>query len=206
MTTAEDLLQKRRRLQALTEKGSAATQTIKSVGGTTKVSNIVLKKWTANNGNLKEVPQPAAKYTPSDRAELLKRLATFQEITDWTPKPDKVNEIEWAKRGWVCQGKERVRCTLCNKELLVKLNKRDVDGKEVAIVVSSDVEEALKDKYAELVVTAHQEDCLWRRRGCEGTVISACTWRFPANITRLSPPPLIDECPRELRDTPAALR
>ncbi|CRK38307.1 hypothetical protein BN1723_018676, partial [Verticillium longisporum] len=42
---------------------------------------------------------PASKYAPNDRAELLKRLATFQEITDWTPKPDLVNEIEWAKRG-----------------------------------------------------------------------------------------------------------
>lgn len=168
MSVAEDLLLKRRRLQALTEKGVASTQTIKSIGGSTKVSNVVLKKWTSSSGNLKEAAQPAAKYSPSDRSELLKRLATFQEITDWTPKPDKVNEIEWAKRGWICQGKERVRCTLCNKELLVKLNKREVDGKEVPVVVASDVEEALKDKYAELVVTAHQEDCLWRRRGCEG--------------------------------------
>ena len=172
MAVAEDLLLKRRRLQALTEKGAASTQTIKSIGGSTKVSNVVLKKWNASSGNSKEAAQPAAKYSPSDRSELLKRLATFQEITDWTPKPDKVNEIEWAKRGWVCQGKERVRCTLCNKELLVKPNKREVDGKEVPVVVASDIEEALIDKYAELIVAAHQEECLWRRRGCEGKTLT----------------------------------
>lgn len=28
--------------------------------------------------------------------------------------------------------------------------------------------EALVDKYAEMIVTSHQEDCLWRKRGCEG--------------------------------------
>ena len=30
------------------------------------------------------------------------------------------------------------------------------------------LEEALVDKYVELMVTSHQEDCLWRRRGCDG--------------------------------------
>lgn len=31
-----------------------------------------------------------------------------------------------------------------------------------------DVEEQLVDKYAELILTAHAEDCLWRVRGCDG--------------------------------------
>ncbi|KAH6685109.1 C3HC zinc finger domain-containing protein [Plectosphaerella plurivora] len=166
--SADDVLAKRQRLQALKDKHAAATQTIKSAGSTTRISNVVLKKWTTSS----EPPvQVATKYCPTDRSELLRRLATFQEITDWTPKPDKVSEYEWAKRGWVCQGKERVRCSLCNKELLVKLNKREVDGKEVPVVVASGVEEALVDKYAELIVTAHQEDCLWMRRGCEDTLL-----------------------------------
>lgn len=168
--SADDVLAKRQRLQALKDKHAATTQTIKSSSGTTRVSNVVLKKWTSGSESPKPIEQVAAKYSPSDRTELLRRLATFQEITDWTPKPDKVSEIEWAKRGWVCQGKERVRCSLCNKELLVKLNKSEVDGKEVPVVVASEVEEALVDKYAELIITAHQEDCLWKRRGCEGTM------------------------------------
>ncbi|KAM0331433.1 hypothetical protein ACHAQA_003106 [Verticillium albo-atrum] len=170
MAVEDDLLQKRRRLQALTEKRAAATNTIKSIGGTTKVSNIVLKKWTSSKEPA-DAAKPASKYAPNDRSELLKRLATFQEITDWTPKPDLVNEIEWAKRGWVCQGKERVRCTLCSKEILVKLTKKEVDGKDVPALVSSDVEEVLQEKYAELIVTAHQEDCLWRRQGCDDSLL-----------------------------------
>lgn len=84
---------------------------------------------------------PPARYAPSDRNDLLKRLATFQEITDWTPKPDRVNEVQWAKRGWVCQGKETVRCLLCHKELVVKLNRKVVDGKEVPVLVASEIGE-----------------------------------------------------------------
>lgn len=85
------------------------------------------------------VQKPLARFCPTDRDELLKRLATFHDITDWTPKPDRVSEIEWAKRGWVCHGKERVRCVLCHKELVVKLNKKEVDGKEVSVLVSSEI-------------------------------------------------------------------
>jgi hypothetical protein len=30
------------------------------------------------------------------------------------------------------------------------------------------LENALVDKYVELIVTSHDEDCLWRKRGCDG--------------------------------------
>jgi hypothetical protein len=77
-----------------------------------------------------EVP----KYAPWDRAAFLERLRTFSNITDWTPKPAKVNEVEWAKRGWVNKKWERVRCELCNIEILVKLNIKEVDGKEERVL------------------------------------------------------------------------
>ncbi|KAH6609905.1 hypothetical protein Trco_003251 [Trichoderma cornu-damae] len=111
-----------------------------------------------------------ARYSPGDREELLRRLATFQEITDWTPKPDRISEVEWAKRGWVCQGKERVRCLLCHKELVVKLKKEAEDGAADA-VASAEVEAALVDKYVELIVSSHQSDCLWKRRGCDDSLL-----------------------------------
>jgi hypothetical protein len=69
-------------------------------------------------------------------------------------------------------------------EILVKLNKKVVDGKEVPVYVPANigmdfgsslgkdaddaVEEALVDKYSELIITSHDENCLWRRRGCDG--------------------------------------
>ncbi|KAI0120865.1 zf-C3HC-domain-containing protein [Hypoxylon sp. NC0597] len=143
------------------------------LGGTT-ISNVVLKKWTPSGiatSPSKETKTEPPKYCPSDRDELIRRLGTFQELTEWTPKPDKVNEIEWAKRGWVCKGKERVQCTLCHKEVVVKINKREVDGKEAPVLVGSDIEQALVKRFVELIIDAHQEDCLWRKRGCDDTLL-----------------------------------
>lgn len=150
--------------------------------GQTTISNITLRKWTPNGGRAAS-PAPSTtsttttpskqsqlKYCPMDRDQLIKRLATYQEMTEWSPKPDRVNEIEWAKRGWVCQGKERVRCTLCNREQVVKLNKKEVDGKEVTLMVS-EIAEALIQKYSELIVESHSEDCLWRKRGCDDSLL-----------------------------------
>ncbi|EGX94637.1 C3HC zinc finger protein, putative [Cordyceps militaris CM01] len=116
-------------------------------------------------------PEVASRYCPGDREQLLRRLASFQEITSWTPKPDRVSEVEWAKRGWVCHGKERVRCALCHKELVVKLNRKEQDGKEVSVLIASEIEEALVDKYAELIISSHQPECLWKKRGCDDTLL-----------------------------------
>ncbi|KAF4637665.1 hypothetical protein G7Y89_g424 [Cudoniella acicularis] len=107
----------------------------------------------------------APKYAPWDRTEFLKRLKSFSSLTDWTPKPARVNEVEWAKRGWVCQKFERVRCSLCNVEILVKLNKKEVDGKEEPVYIAQNIEDTLVDKYVGLIVTSHEKNCLWRKRG-----------------------------------------
>ncbi|KAI1503488.1 C3HC zinc finger-like-domain-containing protein [Biscogniauxia marginata] len=165
-----DFLGKRRRV------GVLESTTANQNSSATTISNIVLKKWMPGGGSRvtttgKTERTDSPKYDPGNRDELIRRLGTFQELTEWTPKPDKVNEIEWAKRGWVCQGKERVRCTLCNKELVVNTNKREAEGKEVPVMVGSDVEEALVKKFAELIVEAHQEDCLWRKRGCDDSLL-----------------------------------
>jgi hypothetical protein len=130
------LLEKRRRLEAselqLSASPNRQTQpTVISLSTPRKSATTAVKTPVRN--------EAAAKYSPNDRTELLRRLATFQDITDWTPKPDRVNEIEWAKRGWVCQGKERVGCVLCRKELVVKLNRKEQDGKEVSVLIASEI-------------------------------------------------------------------
>lgn len=79
------------------------------------------------------------KYAPWDRAAFLKRLESFRSVTDWTPKPAKVNEVEWAKRGWICKGWERVRCELCDVEILVKLNVKEMDGEEQKVLNASEI-------------------------------------------------------------------
>jgi hypothetical protein len=148
---------------------------IRSVPPTTTISNVTLRKWTPGSASPapdgREGLPPPPKYCPGDRDQLLRRLATFQELTDWTPKPDRVSEVEWAKRGWACRGKERVKCTLCARELVVKVNRKEVDGKEVAVLIASEVAESVVDAYAELIVASHAEDCLWRRKGCDGKLL-----------------------------------
>ncbi|KAI0120626.1 C3HC zinc finger-like-domain-containing protein [Xylariales sp. AK1849] len=136
------------------------------------IPNVARKQYTPgrSTGTKTDTREPP-KYCPGDREQLIRRLGTFQELTEWTPKPDKVNEVEWAKRGWICQAKERVRCTLCHKELVVKTNKREVDGKEVLVLVGSDMEEALVKRFSELIVDAHQDDCLWRKQGCDDSLL-----------------------------------
>ncbi|KAI1366948.1 zf-C3HC-domain-containing protein [Xylaria arbuscula] len=172
-TPSTDPLNKRRRIGVVEMTPPSNGKT-----GNTTISNVVLKKWTATTTSTtstsrvqKETRNEPPRYCPSDRDQLIKRLATFQELTEWTPKPDKVNEIEWAKRGWVCQGGERVRCTLCHKELVVKINTKTVDGKQVPVVVGSDVEQGLAKRYSELIIEAHEEDCLWRRHGCDDSLL-----------------------------------
>ncbi|KAG5991648.1 hypothetical protein E4U43_003977 [Claviceps pusilla] len=155
-STNDDILQKRRRL-GFPE--STAPTLFSTLPVATSFSNVVLRRSATPTSNKAASPAPA-RYCPGDRAELLKRLATFQEITDWTPKPDKINEIEWAKRGWICQGKEKVRCVLCHKELVVKLNSKDDQGAE-----------ASSDLGSSAIVSSHQQDCLWRKRGCDDSLI-----------------------------------
>lgn len=159
------LMQKRRRLGFPDSMAPRLDNSVSS--GLTSLASSIRR--TVSDATTPKVRRDGpARYSPGDREELLRRLATFQEITDWTPKPDKINEVEWAKRGWVCQGKERVRCLLCHKELVVKLKKEAEDADALA---AAEVEAALVDKYAELIVSAHQSDCLWKRRGCDGKTL-----------------------------------
>jgi hypothetical protein len=88
-------------------------------------------------------PTETPKYAPWDRVAFLERLKTFSNLTDWTAKPAKVNEVEWAKRGWVCQKAERVRCCLCNVEILVKLNQKEVDGVEQPVYIAHNIGRSL---------------------------------------------------------------
>ncbi|SPO04926.1 uncharacterized protein DNG_07611 [Cephalotrichum gorgonifer] len=174
-TTDADLLAKRRRMGIPGSTPPAAASS--------SISSVVMSKWSGKSSRPSTPAQP--KYCPTDRKELLRRLVTFQDFTDWAPKPDRVGEIEWAKRGWVCQGKERVRCVLCNKELVVKLNKKEVGGKEVSVLVPSEIEDALVNKYVELIVESHHEDCLWRKRGCDDSLLRISFSDATANLESL---------------------
>ena len=103
-------------------------------------------------------------------------------------KPDKINEVQWAKRGWTCVGRDRVGCVGgCGSEVVIKLEKdqehqmsdefdeenQHQDGEASAEGEDEDwrqsAQEQLVDKYAEMIITEHGGGCPWRRKGCDGT-------------------------------------
>ncbi|KAK6538979.1 hypothetical protein TWF694_010527 [Orbilia ellipsospora] len=131
----------------------------------------------------KPIKVAAARYAPWDRNDFLQRLETFRSVSSWSSKPERINEVEWAKRGWICMqnGKNRIRCSShCGGELVVKV---DFDGYEVtgedldeededeeAVKGEKEKLEALISKYEELIVAGHEEGCLWRKRGCDKAI------------------------------------
>ena len=121
-------------------------------------------------------------FMPWDRAQFLERLKTYRHVDKWRGKSEKINEVEWSKRGWSCVGKERVGCVGgCGKEMVITLE-GDREDREIVDEKPSQQEEdddeddwreqaqaQLVEKYAEMIIIAHNEGCLWRRRGCDGT-------------------------------------
>lgn len=99
-------------------------------------------------------------------------------------KPDRISEVEWAKRGWVCVGKETVRCQGgCEKEIVIKLESApeakdaednnqqpDEDEREDEDDWREQAQDELVEKYAEMMTNAHETSCLWRTRGCDDTI------------------------------------
>ena len=136
-TSGETDAQKRRRVNDLNPIIGRTISHLKPTSAPRSSPPIQHKKSTSlSTATLR---QETPNYAPWDREEFLKRLKSFSNLTDWTPKPARVNEVEWAKRGWICQKSERVRCGLCKVEILVKLNKKDVDGKEEPVYVAQNI-------------------------------------------------------------------
>lgn len=124
-------------------------------------------------------------FAPWDRGQFLERLKTYRHVDKWMGKPEKINEVQWAKRGWSCVGKDRVGCVGgCGKEVVIILEsvreerqdaeetqdteKRPSDEEDDEDKWREKAQEQLVEKYAEMIVTSHDDGCLWRRRGCDG--------------------------------------
>lgn len=118
-------------------------------------------------------PRKPANFQPHSQEQFLSRVKTFADVKKWTTKPDPINEIEWAKRGWSCDMWNTVACKGgCEKRVAVKLRpkRKDASGKaiEMSEDLSADVDDKLVDRFRDLIQTGHAEDCLWRKRGCQG--------------------------------------
>lgn len=116
-------------------------------------------------------PRKPANYQPYSQEQFLERLKTFANVKKWTSKPDPIGEAEWAKQGWSCDTWNTVACKGgCEQRIVVKLRpkRKGADGKEMDLTedLSGEVDEGLVEKYRQLIVDGHYEDCLWRKRGC----------------------------------------
>ena len=114
-------------------------------------------------------------FTPWDREDFLRRLKTFRHPYLWMTKPDNVNEVQWARRGWICVGKDRVACSSCRNELVMILEPDEfVDRNSEDDIASGEedwrrsAQNDLFEQYASMIIRAHDEGCPWRRRGCDG--------------------------------------
>ncbi|KAF2193538.1 zf-C3HC-domain-containing protein [Zopfia rhizophila CBS 207.26] len=120
-------------------------------------------------------PRKAPNYAPYSQEQFLARLKTFADVKKWGNKPDAIGEVEWAKRGWICENWNTVACKGgCDKRVVVRLRPRrkDADGKviEGSEDLDVEVEEGLVEKYRELIVEGHDEGCLWRKGACKDDI------------------------------------
>ncbi|PGG94944.1 hypothetical protein AJ80_10080 [Polytolypa hystricis UAMH7299] len=185
--------------------GNIMYPTIKKVRLTpgSEVDNAIVKLSKATGGSLARRHAAAASspssirssstsrpnFVPWDRERFLERLETFRRVDRWSPKPARINEVQWAKRGWSCVDVMRVECVGgCGQAVVVKLpgdieegeDGYDSDKREER----SEVQTKLVEKYAELIIDGHSEKCPWRKTGCDGKQQSPfCGVRSPAKLT-----------------------
>ncbi|KAL9102312.1 MAG: hypothetical protein Q9163_002530 [Psora crenata] len=117
-------------------------------------------------------------FAPWDRGRFLERLKTYRHVDKWLGKPDKIDEVKWAGHGWSCVGRETVRCVGgCDNVVVIKLEDDvpqlhggECEGEEEQDEWREEAQKQLVEKYAEMISRAHDEGCLWRRRGCDDTI------------------------------------
>ena len=123
-----------------------------------------------------------APFRPWDRAQFLERLKTFSaKFLWWGRKPDNVNAVAWAKRGWKLVDRETVWCAACGKRVMINMDitepkSWEEDGVEVDILERAawrwDTQKELAERYEQEIVKGHGIGCPWIGSGCDGNLAS----------------------------------
>ncbi|KAL8948027.1 MAG: hypothetical protein Q9222_005743, partial [Ikaeria aurantiellina] len=139
-------------------------------GGQTKTVSHSSTTSTSMTAEEKKPPN----FAPWDRNQFLDRLETFRHVDKWMSKPDPINEVQWAKRGWRCVGKETVGCVGgCGNELVIALetdrereqrpgDQGDDEAPEDAATDDEydwreEAQKELVQRYTEMIATEHDE-------------------------------------------------
>ena len=169
-------------------KNSSTISLVANNGQSTAAKRLRLSSGTSsskNNSTTSLATPKTANYLPTSREAFLVRLETFGPITKWHIASNEViNAAAWARRGWRCVAADTVSCGACEERLLVKIDKDDeqtrspspgletseesvpMEDEENSYVMASEIHAGIVAKYQELITTAHNENCPWRRRGC----------------------------------------
>lgn len=153
-------------------------------------SVISIPQSTRNKGNAAD-SRPPPNYSPWSHETFLARLKTFSSVSQWHPKPDAINEVEWAKRGWVCVDVNTVACKGgCGRRAVVSLGSSRVrEEQEEDDEDEATLEEALTARYRSEIIEGHSESCLWRGGGCKDDI-----YRLPVVRPSIWQPDLRNRC------------
>lgn len=123
--------------------------------------------------------KPPPNFSPWSQETFLARLKTFSSVSLWHPKPDSINEVEWAKRGWVCVDVNTVACKGgCGRRVVVSVDapmhsehdEEDEGQQEDEEDEDMSFEQALAQRYKSQIVEGHSPSCLWRQEGCKDDI------------------------------------
>jgi hypothetical protein len=179
----------RKRLRASTSSTSLSTTLRPSYNRITNTSTISLPrnmsspKLASDEANDdKHIPN----FAPWSQETFLARMKTFSKVSDWHPKPEVINEVHWAKRGWSCVDVNTVACKGgCERRVVVKLStmgKKKSLAKEAEAsaavdnaeddeeVDEAELEQALAERYQDEIVNGHSKTCLWRKGACKDDI------------------------------------
>lgn len=196
-TVNEEPIPKRSRVSIESRlSGTTLPDSVRAVGST----SLAPSKSSARpkTSDSKTQPRPSPNYQPYSQPAFLERLKTFSDVKVWTYKPSEISELQWAKRGWVCEGNkvDVVACKGgCEARVVVRLARGrerakafgETDGADGTTADTNDglkalessegdtdwldgADEALVAKYQELIVNGHHEDCLWKMNGCKDDI------------------------------------
>jgi hypothetical protein len=203
---------------------STSSTSLSSLNPSTTVISIPRSQTTTKES------RPPPHFAPWSQDSFLARLKTFSSVSQWHPKPDAINEVEWAKRGWVCVDLNTVACKGgCEKRVVVSLDKDekkttqsdqddednddDDDGEAAAF------EQALSERYRSQIVSGHALSCMWHKAGCKDDiyrlhVVRPSIWQpelrkrceslqnISSSIHNIKVRPLDDSSERLLHDLP----
>ena len=184
---------KKRKFDRLLDSMSRSPTTLHAQNRNASTSTLSLKPADAASATAKKAKTTAASdlrsasstsgnstasFLPSDRQAFLTRLETFGPVTKWhIPSNEEMNATTWAKRGWQCVGTDMVACAFCKEQLLVKIEEEPLEDPPGSVLeddsgfdLAMEIHAGIVAKYKELVVNAHQDQCPWRRRGCDDSI------------------------------------